>query len=47
MTMIKTSRKPDEEDKETQTELRKSDKATQTDILNKAVQVDVEINPNE
>jgi len=41
---FKTLRK---EDKETQTELRKSDKATQTDILHKAVQVDVEINPNE
>ena len=45
--MIKTSRKPDEEDKETQTELRKSNKATQTDILRKAVQVDVEKNPHE
>ena len=41
---FKTLRK---EDKETQTELRKSDRATQTNILNKAVQVDVEINPNE
>ena len=43
MTTIKTSAKPD---KETQTELRMSDKATQTS-LNKRIQVDVEINPNE
>ncbi len=35
------------EDKETQTELRKSYKATQTDFLHKAIQVDIEVKPNE
>ncbi len=35
------------EDKETQTELKMSDKATQTDLSHKAVQVDVGVNPNE
>jgi len=35
------------EDKETQTELKMSDKATQTDLSHKAVQVDIEVNPNE
>ena len=35
------------EDKETQTELKMSDKATQTDISHKTVQVDIEVNPNE
>ncbi len=38
---------PDVEDKETQTEIRKIEKATQTDVFHKGVQVNVKINPNE